>query len=95
MKALSPLKRHRLRLGHQLSWQAEVLLDILRIFGPLTIMQLIAQGIDEEVGSPATLHKAIKTLREAWLVADTHSDDGRVVMLQLTDHGLNYLKGDL
>ena len=95
MRFPNPLQQQRMRIRHAMTWQADVLLDILRIHGPLTVMQLINKGILEKVGSPATLHKAVNLLRQSWLVSEEEMEDGRKVTLHLTTYGEDYLKGTL
>lgn len=97
MRFPNPLQQQRMRVRHDFPWQCDVLLDIIRLHrGGLTVMQLIAKGMHEKVGSPATLHKAITRLRNSWLVSEIGcAEDSRTVILQITTYGEQYLKGDL
>lgn len=77
---MNPIKQHQLRIEKELSVVAEILMDIV-VKNPvnLTTLKLMDLGIDFKIGSPATLHAAIKLLRKkGYFLSKRDQRDGRV-----------------
>lgn len=97
---MSPLKHHAYRKSKGVSLHAELLLDLVREMLadglPCTVMECNNMAVYREIGSPATLHKAMR-----WLIANRYvvlkpSDkDARAKTCALTRKGIDYLADDL
>jgi Fe2+ or Zn2+ uptake regulation protein len=90
---MTPLELHRNRLAHEMPNEAEVLLSLVAEYGPLSIMQVMDLAQQEQIGSPATIHKYLRHVREAELVVELASEaDHRIIQLDVSKRGFRYLK---
>ena len=90
---MTPLELHRNRLARNMAPEAEVLLSLVAEYGPVTIMQAMDLAQQEQLASPATVHKYLKHIRDAELVIELPSDqDHRVVQLDVSKKGIRYLQ---
>ena len=90
---MTPLELHRNRLAHEMPNEAEVLLSLVAEYGPLSIMQVMDLAQQEQIGSPATIHKYLRHVREAELLIELSSDtDHRTINLDVSNKGIRYLK---
>lgn len=96
---MTPLQHHERRLANGLSIQAELMMDLLS--------EMMADGLGREmmacnhlavyreIGSPATMHRAMADLVKAKYVKMEKSDkDSRAKTCTLTKKGLDYLSGE-
>jgi Fe2+ or Zn2+ uptake regulation protein len=73
--------------------EAEVLLSLVAEYGPVSIMEVMSLAQQEQVGSPATIHKYLQHVRDAELVIEITSDtDHRTIQLDVSNRGIRYLK---
>jgi Fe2+ or Zn2+ uptake regulation protein len=73
--------------------EAEVLLSLVAEYGPLSIMQVMDLAQQEQIGSPATIHKYLRHVREAELLIELASDtDHRTINLDVSKKGIRYLR---
>lgn len=90
---MTPLELHRNRLAHSMPHEAEVLLSLVAEYGPVSIMEVMGLAQQEQVGSPATIHKYLQHVRDAELVIEITSDtDHRSIQLDVSNRGIRYLK---
>ena len=90
---MTPLELHRNRLAHSMPTEAEVLLSLVAEYGPLSIMQVMDLAQQEQIGSPATIHKYLRHVREAELLIELASDtDHRTINLDVSKKGIRYLR---
>jgi Fe2+ or Zn2+ uptake regulation protein len=93
---MTPLELHRFRLAHEMHVEAEVLLSLIAEYGPLTIMQVMDLAQQEQLGSPATVHKYLGTIRERELVIELNdARDHRTKNLDVSKKGIRYLQGTI
>lgn len=91
---MTPYKHHIRRRAVGMPIQAEVLLDLIRVkekrllsFAAIKLLALTA-----DVGSPATLHKAIHWLLDhGYAEAVPHPRDTRAKLLKVTKKGHGFL----
>jgi hypothetical protein len=73
--------------------EAEVLLSLVAEYGPLSIMQVMDLAQQEQIGSPATIHKYLRHVRDAELLIELSSDtDHRTINLDVSKKGIRYLR---
>lgn len=88
---MNPIKWHEKRLEADISVHAEIFMD--RVYqNPERISELILWGTQNNVGSPATLHKSIHELifkGFAEIIVD--EKDGRKKVIHITKSGKTYL----
>jgi hypothetical protein len=90
---MTPLELHRNRLAHKMPSEAEVLLSLVAEYGPLSIMQVMDLAQQEQIGSPATIHKYLRHVRDAELLIELSSDtDHRTITLDVSKKGIRYLQ---
>ena len=90
---MTPLELHRNRLAHEMPYEAEVLLSLVAEYGPLTIMEVMSLAQQEQIGSPATIHKYLQHVRDAELLIELSSDtDHRTITLDVSEKGIRYLR---
>ena len=90
---MTPLEQHRNRLARNMATEAEVLLSLIAEYGPLTIMQVMDLAQQEQLASPATIHKYLKHVRDAELVIELNDEkDHRVKNLDVSKKGIRYLQ---
>jgi hypothetical protein len=90
---MTPLELHRNRLAHEMPNEAEVLLSLVAEYGPLSIMQVMDLAQQEQIGSPATIHKYLRHVRNAELLIELASDtDHRTITLDVSQKGIRYLR---
>jgi hypothetical protein len=90
---MTPLELHRNRLAHNMPNEAEVLLSIVAEYGPVSIMEVVGLAQQEQIGSPATIHKYLQHVRDAELVIEITSDtDHRSIQLDVSNKGIRYLR---
>jgi hypothetical protein len=90
---MTPLELHRNRLAHSMPAEAEVLLSLVAEYGPVSIMEVMSLAQQEQIGSPATIHKYLQHVRDAELVIELTSDtDHRTIQLDVSNRGIRYLK---
>lgn len=90
---MTPLELHRNRLARNMATEAEVLLSLIAEYGPLTIMQVMDLAQQEQLASPATIHKYLKHIRDAELVIELNDEkDHRVKNLDVSKKGIRYLQ---
>ena len=90
---MTPLELHRNRLAHSMAPEAEVLLSLVAEYGPLSIMQVMDLAQQEQIGSPATIHKYLRHVRDAELLIELSSDtDHRTINLDVSKKGIRYLR---
>lgn len=90
---MTPLELHRNRLARNMAVEAEVLLSLIAEHGPLTIMQVMDLAQQEQLASPATIHKYLKHVRDAELVIELNDEkDHRVKNLDVSKKGIRYLQ---
>ena len=93
---MTPLELHRYRLVHEMPVEAEVLLSLIAEYGPLAIMEVMDLAKQEEIGSHATIHKYLDTIRERELVVElSDSKDHRTIYLDVSKKGIRYLQGTI
>jgi Fe2+ or Zn2+ uptake regulation protein len=93
---MTPLELHRYRLVHEMPVEAEVLLSLIAEYGPLTIMEVVDLAQQEELGSLATIHKYLGTIRESELVIELNDGaDHRTKNLDVSKKGIRYLQGTI
>ena len=93
---MTPLKHHTYRLSKGMGNHAELLLDLVKEMVadglPCTLMECNNMAVYREIGSPATLHKAMKWLIENKYIALKESErDARAKTCALTRKGIDYL----
>jgi hypothetical protein len=90
---MTPLELHRNRLAHNMAPEAEVLLCLVAEYGPVSIMQVMDLAQQEQIGSPATIHKYLRHVRDAELLIELDSDaDHRTITLDVSKKGIRYLR---
>jgi ABC-type phosphate/phosphonate transport system ATPase subunit len=90
---MTPLELHRNRLAHSMAPEAEVILSLVAEYGPLSIMQVMDLAQQEQIGSPATIHKYLRHVRDAELLIELASDtDHRSTTLDVSKKGIRYLR---
>ena len=90
---MTPLELHRNRLARNMAPEAEVLLSLIAEYGPVTIMQVMDLAQQEQLASPATIHKYLKHIRDAELVIELNDEkDHRVKNLDVSKKGIRYLQ---
>ncbi len=90
---MTPLELHRNRLARNMAPEAEVLLSLIAEYGPVTIMQVMDLAQQEQLASPATIHKYLKHVRDAELVIELNDEkDHRVKNLDVSKKGIRYLQ---
>lgn len=90
---MTPLELHRNRLARNMAPEAEVLLSLIAEYGPVTIMQVMDLAQQEQLASPATVHKYLKHVRDAELVIELNDEkDHRVKNLDVSKKGIRYLQ---
>ena len=93
---MTPLELHRNRLAHEMSTEAEVLLSLVAEYGPLTIMQVMDLAQQEQLGSPATIHKYLTLIRNSELLIElADANDHRTKNLDVSKKGIRYLQGTI
>ena len=93
---MTPLELHRYRLVHEMPVEAEVLLSLVAEYGPLNIMQVMDLAQQEQLGSQATIHKYLSTIRERELVIELNdAEDHRTKNLDVSKKGIRYLQGTI
>ena len=96
---MSPLEHHDKRTAKGMSNHAELMLDLLREMVadvlPCTVMECNNLAVYRRIGSPATLHKAMKWLcKNGYVVLKTSERDARAKTCFLTRKGIDYLADD-
>jgi hypothetical protein len=90
---MTPLELHRNRIAHEMPFEAEVLLSLVAEYGPVSVMEVMDLARQEQIGSPATIHKYLRHVRDAELVIELDSDtDHRTITLDVSKKGIRYLK---
>lgn len=90
-KEMTPLRWHEKRMATGMSIHSEILLDRIRE-EKMLVSELMNWAYFNNVGSPATIHKAIQDLiHEEFFEAKTQ-DDARKKMLSITTKGKRYLE---
>lgn len=88
---MKPLQHQFKRRTLGMSYQAEIMLDIIATFPNKKVMVVVDLGIKYEVGTLATIHKSIVLLRKLGLVKlKANENDARTKLCTLTQKGKNY-----
>jgi hypothetical protein len=84
-----PIDWHRQRIKTGMSPAAEALLCLISVYKAMSVMELVALAIKEEIASSATIHRSFMWLRKSKFI-DIEFHDGN----QRTKYVIATKKGD-
>ena len=89
---ITPLQWHQKRRDIEMSSVAEIILDLIRLNGPIKITDLATLAEKEQIGSRAHVYFNLTWLRLNSYVKTTNPDGNlRTKELTITDKGLTYI----
>lgn len=90
---MSPLEHHQKRRNTGITSTSEVILDLLRIYKFLPVMEVLRISVEEKIGSSSTIHRELIWLIEhGFIQVSNREDDVRIKECEITKKSLNHLE---
>lgn len=80
------------RKKYRATWQEEFIVGMIAHLGPMNTKRVLLETGYDGIMSPATAHKYLKgAIRKKLLAMKPSKEDGRAVVIDYTDKGINFL----
>ena len=90
---MTPFGRHNYRFVYDMTGNAEIILDIARLYPNRRIMEVVDIGVRNGVATTATVHKELMWLNKNGYVKVVEEDgDKRSKLVKLTHKGKTFLE---